>query len=214
MKIAQRHIETEKNEKQNRMETPSNGHNAPSDLQLWQEFKSGSENAFATIYNDNASRLYSYGIKLVHDQDLVKDTIQDLFVELWNTKQRLGEVKSIKSYLYKSIRRALISKASNKRNRLGFFYHLERFEETVPSQEIHLIEKQRFDEERKKLKKALGKLNPKQQEVIHLKFYSRLSYEEIAEVMSLDKKKTYNLVAYTLKLLRQYLSLSVLAFLL
>ncbi len=207
MKIAQQHIEINKGDRRTETETVSNSHGTPSDLQLWQEFKSGSEIAFATIYNDNVGRLYGYGIKLIHDKDSVKDAIQDLFVELWNARERLGDAKSIKSYLYKSIRRALISRVSSQRKKLGFFYSLEHFEETVSSQEIHLIEKQRFDEERKKLKKALIKLNAKQQEIIYLKFYGHLSYEEISEVMSLDKKGAYNLMAYTLKLLRQYLGL-------
>ncbi|MBS9462886.1 sigma-70 family RNA polymerase sigma factor [Flagellimonas sp. 389] len=187
------------------METKSNGHGKPSDLQLWQEFKSGNETAFATMYNENAGRLFNYGIKLVHEQDSVKDGIQDLFVELWNNKERLGEVKSIKSYLYRSLRRKLISQASERRKKLSFFHCFEGLEETVSSQEINLIEKQNFDEQRLKLKRAMGMLNAKQQEIIHLKFYGLLSYDEIAEIMSIDKKGAYNSIAYALKLLRQHL---------
>ena len=74
-----------------------------------------------------------------------------------------------------------------------------------PSAEFSLIEKQRFDEERKSLLKVMEKLNDKQREIIHLKYYSNFSYEEISEIMSLDKKATYNLMAHTIKLLRQHL---------
>lgn len=174
-----------------------------SDFELWQQFKEGNEAAFAQIYSANAQRLYSYGLKLVHDKDLVKDGIQDLFVEIWDTKHRLGPVRSIKAYLYKSIRRKLILRSAQKRKRFDATYELETIQETVPSIEIRLIEKQRFDDERKLVKKALGKLNKKQREIIHLKYFGNMGYDEISEIMGLDKKATYNLMAHTIKLLRQ-----------
>lgn len=177
------------------------------DLQLWQEFKSGNETAFASIYNNNIANLYHYGLSLVHDENLVKDCIQDFFVELWNSKNRLSDIKSIQPYLYKSIRRKIIGKASSTRKRQFALERIESCENMVSSAEISLFEKQRFDEERRRLKKALNALNPKQREIIYLKFYGLLSYKEISEVMSLDKKGVYNLMAYTIKLLRQHMAI-------
>lgn len=159
--------------------------------------------AFAHIYSDNAQRLYSYGLKLVNDRDMVKDSIQDLFVEIWDTKDRLGPVRSIKAYLYKSIRRKLIRQASHKRKRYNETFELETVQETVPSIEIRLIEKQRFDDEHKLVITALNKLSEKQREIIHLKYYGNMNYDEISEIMELDKKATYNLMAHTIKLLKQ-----------
>jgi len=182
-----------------------------SDLQLWEEFKAGNENAFARIYQINAPKLYSYGLKLVHDKDLVKDCIQDLFIEIWDKKDRLGRVKSIKSYLYKSIRRKILKQASNQNRLNNISCTLESINEISQSTEVSLLEKQRLDEDRKALANALNQLNNKQREIIHLKYYARLSYEDIAEVMSLDIKATYNLMAYTIKILRQNItSLSLL----
>ena len=139
----------------------------------------------------------------MNDKDLVKDCIQDLFVEIWDTKDRLGPVRSIKAYLYSSIRRKLIRRASHKRKRFNEVHGMEVVQEPVPSIEIRLIEKQRFDDERRQVVKALGKLNKKQREIIHLKYYGDLGYDEISEIMGLDKKATYNLMAHTIKLLRQ-----------
>ena len=186
---------------------PKIGAKAPSvsDTQLWKDFQSGDEAAYATIYKNNVSRLYSYGLKLVGEKDLVKDSIQDLFVELWEAKDRLSEVRSIKSYLYTSIRRKLILKKSERRRLFSQNYESVKAQETVPSSEINLIEKQQFNNEREELIKALAKLNNKQREIVYLKFYSHLSYRDISEIMSLDKKGTYNLMAHTIKLLRQYL---------
>ncbi|SEC73055.1 RNA polymerase sigma factor, sigma-70 family [Maribacter dokdonensis] len=181
-----------------------NGTYETSDFNLWQEFKKGNETAFATIYKDNVKGLYGYGVKLVSNKSLVKDTIQDLFVELWDAKENLGDVRSIKSYLFKSIRRKLISKAIKNRKRVEDISALEVVHKQMDSTEISLIEKQVFDEKRNKLFSALSKLNKKQREIIHLKFYGNLSYDEISDVMGLNKKGTYNLMAHTIKVLRQH----------
>ncbi|MBQ4913788.1 sigma-70 family RNA polymerase sigma factor [Maribacter sp. MMG018] len=177
-----------------------------SDIQLWEEFKMGDELALSKIYKNNADKLYGYGLKLVGGKEVVKDAIQDLFVELWNSKERLGEVRSIKSYLYSSIRRKLLAKVVKERK----LYSSEEMAESicgqVPSAEISLIEKQRFEEDRQELRRALAKLNDKQREIIHLKFYAHLSYDEISEIMSMDRKAIYNLMAYTIKFLKNHLS--------
>ena len=57
---------------QKNQRTNSNVNYEIGDVQLWQEFQSGSEKAYATIYKNNVSLLYSYGLKLVHNKDLVK----------------------------------------------------------------------------------------------------------------------------------------------
>jgi len=177
----------------------------PVDVQLWQDFQTGSESAFATIYEKNAGLLYSYGLKIVSDNELVKDSIQDLFIELWDAKNRISKVRSIKAYLCKSLRRKLIASASKQRKTFDKSQDLEKLNTAVFSSEVSLIEKQRFDEQRKMLNKELDGLTLKQKEIIHLKFYGRLNYNEIAEVMLLDKKATYNLMARTIKILKKCL---------
>lgn len=177
------------------------------DSQLWLEFQAGNETAYATIYNNNVSMLYGYGLKLVNDKELIKDCIQDLFVEIWNTKHKLSKVKSIKSYLFKSIRRKLISACVKKRKMTldsAVFPILKA--PTAPSVEFSLIEKQRFDQQRMKLKQALNQLTDRQKEIIHLKYHAALSYVEIAEVMSLSTKGAYKLMGRSIKFLRQHMS--------
>lgn len=184
-----------------------------SDEVLWQQFQKGSEYAFASIYKCNVARLFNYGKKLVNDDTMVQDAIQDLFVEIWDKRERLGAVKSIKSYLYKCIRRKLLLKISVKRKKLKAVPDFEGFQTATPSHEISLIEKQQFDAAQLRLQKAIATLNSKQREIIHLKFYGKLSYNEISEIMNLDKKGVYNLISRTLQQLRLHLGTDFFIFL-
>ena len=180
------------------------------DGQLWLEFQSGSEAAYAIIYKNNAPLLYKYGLKLVKDKSLIMDCIQDLFVEIWDSKQKLGRVKSIKSYLFKSIRRKLISESKKRGLESRLTQDADFNQKVNPSIEQRLIEKQRFDEQQRELKKALGKLTDRQKEIIYLKYHAQLSYGEIAEIMSINIKGAYKLMGRSIAFLREQIILILL----
>jgi len=177
------------------------------DSQLWSEFQSGSEAAYATIYRNNVFILYNYGLKFVSDKGLIKDCIQDLFVEIWDAKHRLGKVKSIKSYLFKSLRRKLVSETTFGRKTINGTTFFMSSKTAVDSIERSLVEKQEFDEQRLKLKKAINNLTDRQKEIVFLKYYALLSYNEIAEIMSLSKKGTYKLMGRSIQFLRKYMDM-------
>lgn len=72
------------------------------DAIVWEKFKSGKQAAFVYIYNTYFQMLMNIGCQLTKDKSLVKDCIQDLFIELISRRSNLGDVKSIKLYLIKS----------------------------------------------------------------------------------------------------------------
>jgi hypothetical protein len=59
-------------------------------------------------------KLYAYGIKLVPFSDFVRDQIQDLFINIWQNREGLGDVSNLKAYLFTSLRRKLFN-SKNKR---------------------------------------------------------------------------------------------------
>lgn len=177
------------------------------DVKLWREFQAGSEIAYETIYKGHVTMLYSFGLKLTKDKELVKDCIQDLFVELWKSKHRLAPVKSIKSYLFKSIRRKVIAESVKKRKNLSDNVLIKTPNYLQNScVETSLIENQNFAQQQKELKMALSMLTDRQKEIIHLKFYSLLSYVEISEVMALSIKGTYKLMGRSICQLRKFMN--------
>lgn len=130
------------------------------DLRLWHDFQEGSEIAYEAIYRNYAEALYAFGLKLTKDKELVKDCIQDLFVEIWKSKHRLASVKSIKSYLFKSIRRKVIADLVKKRKTCidNILTNIPRHLQNC-SVEASWIENQNFAQQQRNLKKALSMLS-------------------------------------------------------
>lgn len=174
-----------------------------SDSLLWQNFKSGDADAFSSIYHTYIQELYHYGSKLTADKSLVEDAIHDLFLELWNKRENLGNTNSIKYYLLKCIRRKIVKViVLHDKVEIDEDYDFE----LSPAFEEVLMQQQLEEDKILKLNDALSSLTKRQQEAVYLKFYQALSIEEISAIMSLSLKATYNLLSKAIVSLRQNMS--------
>lgn len=170
-----------------------------SDQKLWNQFLTGDPNSFKLIYERSIQDLFAYGKSFCQDEEIVRDSIQDLFVEIYSTRTKLSSTDKILPYLMVILKRTLYRKLSKKRNHLNYDqlpFILELGEEAESGNE------EAFD----LLKKALEGLTQRQREAIHLKYISGLSYEELAKVMNLNYQTSRNLIFRAIQKLRVVLS--------
>src|SRR5689334_20166503 len=78
--------------------------NTQFDDETWRSFKNGDKTAFSVLYRFHVGALLNYGSKISSDRALIEDSIQDLFYELWNSRRRISDPTSVKSYLFKALR--------------------------------------------------------------------------------------------------------------
>lgn len=175
-----------------------------SDCELWRTFKAGDKTAFAQIYEQHAATLYNYGRHISPDEPLVKDCIQELFVELWNHRNNLGETDSIKFYLFKSLRRKIIYEAKRKSRFVSTDMHQplsEAITVSLPYEFPH-VETHLGKVHQQKLLHALEALPKRQREVIHLLFFDNLTRDEVASLMDIDLNSIYTLTWKALQTLK------------
>ncbi|WP_020529144.1 RNA polymerase sigma factor [Flexithrix dorotheae] len=180
------------------------------DLKVWQSFKKGDNQAFAYIYQQHIDILSNYGFRFSQDQDLIKDAIHDMFIDLWKNKKNLSDTPLIKSYLLKAFRRNLTKKLIKKKKIVNHEDFLEAQEfELELSPEIKLIEAETLVGRSLKLEEELNKLPPRQKESVFLRFYGNLSYDEISEVMGINHQSVYNLISKALDALKSNVSFTM-----
>jgi RNA polymerase sigma factor (sigma-70 family) len=165
---------------------------------LWQKIQKGDKEALFMLYDDLYFHLVRYGLSVHADSDLVKDCIGQLFLKLWDKHARLKDVENVQSYLFTSLRRVILDclQAENKRR------NLHTAEDKVASYEEILIAREKDEEMKRNLGFALQSLSPKQIELVRLRFFENLSYEEIASASSQSVKTSYNTIYEALKVLR------------
>lgn len=189
--------------------TPDKDLQAEQEIILWRDFRKGDRAAYAAIYKKYFLVLYQYGKKVSNDHELVKDTIQDLFIKLWNNRENLQETTSVKYYLLASFKRKLLDTFRSPQAKVEI--NTELLE-----QDLFVVEDMEEDMQSKKedVLQALNRLSSHQQKLLQLKFYKNLSNQEIAQEMGITIQSVYNAVFKTLKSLRNQLSILITAFLL
>lgn len=173
------------------------------DESIWKRFQDGDERALTDIYEAYADALYSYGLRLTNDDSLVKDCIQEVFIQLIDRRKALILSSCIPVYLFKSFRNKLVEelRSSNRRQDILKLLYKEKTAEGHAEQS--LID----DEERQAIQKdiqmAMDRLTDRQKEVIYLKYNKDFDCQEIAELLGIDKASVSTLLYRSIKIMRK-----------
>jgi RNA polymerase sigma factor (sigma-70 family) len=145
--------------------------------------------------------LHHYASKFTRDDGLVRDCIQEVFINLWERRRTAAAILSPRPYLLRAVKNKIL-KALYKKDRYPFDLpdEYDFFQEFNIEQII--IEKQLSEEKAQKLRQALSTLSKRQHEVIYLKFYQHLDHGQIAEQMDISRQSVYNLLHESLQKLR------------
>ncbi|WP_162800067.1 RNA polymerase sigma factor [Pedobacter jeongneungensis] len=176
------------------------------DYNLWQKLLSGDRLALNIIYERNLSPLYQYGMRMLQDEDAVRDCLHNLFVKIWVNHKTLKPTDNIKYYLISAFRNTII----NYKTQESKFQKVDIRDNEVFdlkfTVEAEYIKKEEQNKKILQLSEAMNKLTPRQKEIIYLRYFEEIDYDEIAEIMDLSKKGAYKLSARALEALREILN--------
>ncbi len=162
--------------------------------ELWFRFKNGDEQALNELARMRYRLLFNYATRFTKDTELIKDCIQDLFLELWYRRTGLVSNPYVTVYLVKSLRNNLLRKIkinSRVADSADFSEACERLTDNLTVETI-MISDEAMSEKEAGIRLAISKLPKRQQEVVFLKFYEGMSNDEIAEVMEVERQSVSN----------------------
>jgi len=173
------------------------------DTHIWNSFINGSEVSFRQLLENHSKSLYHYGSRYTADSELVKDCIQELFIGLWNSRDRLSAEVNPRAYLMASLRRGLHRKMQSREKYLkyGSEFMSDHFDFQI-SIEQSLIDKESTLLLSRRMAALVDGLPRRQKEVVYLKFFQNLGRDEIANIMGNSPQTVSNLLQMALKKLR------------
>lgn len=71
---------------------------------LWENFRGGQSNSFRSLFEYFYSSLCEYAFQIVKNKMDAEDIVLDLFIFIWKNVDRIKVDKSIRSYLFTSVR--------------------------------------------------------------------------------------------------------------
>ncbi len=173
---------------------------------VWKKFLGGDKEAFAEIYNAYVDDLFRYGTKISADVELVKDAIQEIFLDLFLSRENHREQPaSLQFYLILALKRNLIRKLKkNRKNEHRNILESDFFEAQYSFEE-ELIREESDHEVQKKVSEAIGQLPPKQKEAIYLRYNQELEYDQIATLLDISIESVRKQVYRAIKSIRDCL---------
>jgi RNA polymerase sigma factor (sigma-70 family) len=172
----------------------------------WDKMRSGDRQAFFALYKNIYFHLVRFGLKLHADDELVKDCITQLFLKLWDKHESLPPVTNVQAYFFTALKRNILDQIqSQSRRQAADVKFTSKVGISELSYEDMIIQVQQDEELKTKLRAAMQQLTNRQSELVRLKFFEGLSYDEIATTTNQTVKTAYNTVYDAVKQLRKFL---------
>jgi RNA polymerase sigma-70 factor (family 1) len=161
--------------------------------------RTGDELAFSSIYRHYYPFVISKVQRLLHSPDLSEDVTQEIFIKLWEAREKLGDVKSFAAYLTTVARNHTINvlkaAARNEAGITEIVRHLNKSQATTED-EVLSNEYVAF------YKRKLGELPRRSREVFLMCRDESKSYEEVAAALGISRDAVKSRMVHAMKFLR------------
>lgn len=163
--------------------------------------------AFGLLYEAYFEALCNFTFLLTNDRELATDIVSDLFADLWHKAGKIRVKTSLKSYLYRSTRNAVIShyrknKPVTRLDQEAGFVLENPIDHVLENNPETLLLKKEFNS---RIRALLENLPPKSAMVLRLKKLDGLSYREISEILGISERTVENHIAAAIRKLRDLL---------
>lgn len=168
--------------------------------EIIQRLKNDDKKALTLIYTAFWKPLFLSSYNLLKNKELCEEIVQDVFVDLWNNRNKIQIKISLNSYLYACTRYKVFNQFRKQKVRAELYENLERrFQYATP--ETKIMHKELVAH----IETVVKKLPKKCQNVYRLSRHEQLSHKEIANQLSISTKTVENHISFALKALSRAL---------
>jgi RNA polymerase sigma factor (sigma-70 family) len=174
--------------------------NINTDLLITQ-LRQGNEQAFTSLYDMFASHIYRNILRLVKDEEIAQEILQDLFLKVWEIREKIKVEGSFKSFLHKVAANMVYMhfRQVSKNERL-----IEKLiassVEYVTNDEDNAIPEASYD----LLQKAIESLPAKRKQIYILCKLEGKSYEEVSKELGISTSTISDSIVKANKAVKQY----------
>lgn len=171
-----------------------------SEQQTIQELVSGNIAMYETVYKNYFKPLYVYAFTMLKDETHAEEIVQNLFLKIWERKEKINIETSLKAYLYKAVYFDCLNYIKHQKVKTNYEIHATHVMKNVKSElASHKVMYRNLEE---KLRTALNELPEQCRTVFQLSRFEELKYREIAERLNISEKTVESHMSKALKQMR------------
>jgi RNA polymerase sigma-70 factor (family 1) len=177
------------------------------DRALLAQMRAGESHAIALLFERYYDALCAFATTFTKSLPAAEEVVEDLFLHLWTSRERLEVRDSVKSYLYAAVRNRALNWSRRERtsqrwiDRAHVDDGLPGMGAPPPSADEELYSA----ELRQAVAEAIDRLPPRCRQVFLLHRQHQLTYIEIGIALEISPRTVENLIARALRHLRQHL---------
>lgn len=169
---------------------------AITDKELFERIRKGDKTAFQTLFDRYYKLLLGTAINILKDVDSAKDAVQEVYIQIWKSREQINFTSSIENYL----KRSVINRSLNQiKARQKFDGEPVEENHSTSSSVSDQIE---ADELEKIVEKTIDTLPERCRLVYILRRQEDLSLKEIGEKLNISSKTVENQLTKALKILK------------
>jgi RNA polymerase sigma-70 factor (ECF subfamily) len=156
----------------------------------------GDQAAFGALASGASDRLYAVAYRILRDQYLAEDALQQTLISIWNELPRLRDVERFDAWSYRLIVRASLAEARRERKVPSMPLLPGDADRSVAPDEFRVVA------DRDQLERGFRQLTAEQRAILVLQHFAGLSLAEIAEVLGIPVGTAGSRLHYASRALR------------
>ncbi len=166
------------------------------------DLRKGDKQALDEIYKFFYPKLYVFAKSFLKVEDDINDILQDVFVKLWLSREKIGKVETFNSYLFTIAKNAIVSYFREKSKDQKFE---ARVKEILVSAENEYNDELEYKDLKQNLESIIDQLPDKRKQIFKLSREEGLSNKEIAEKLDISVKTVEDHMRHALRFIRKHL---------
>ena len=144
-----------------------------------------SRSLFDTQIMPVTDKMYRYAYSILKNKDTAHDVVQECLIKIWKNKMKLSEIRNIDSWVMRITRNQCYDWV--KVNRFSLQTDIDVLRDDIAQLEpVGTDEGAVIDDQLNWLQQIVDSLPQKQKEVYHLREIEEMTYQDIAEILSLS----------------------------
>lgn len=170
---------------------------------LIQEIKAGNTRAFAQVFQHYYKDIVLFAASwLPKKEEACEDIVQEVFVNIWDNRNKLPELDSLKSYLLKAVQNRCLNYLRHMQIKSKY---LELNSLTTAQMSRETEEYILYSELKHQLQNTLIHLSPLQRQCFEMNRLKGLKQAQIAEELGIPLRTVEQKIAEALKILKKHL---------
>jgi RNA polymerase sigma-70 factor (ECF subfamily) len=146
--------------------------------------------AFDKIYFEYHPRLQKFAHSLLKSETDTEEVVQEVFVRIWENREKLKSFGSFESYLFSIAYNAIISILRKRAKDARYVEYIKSVQ--IETDDSALYENPDWNEIEEKINHLIEKMPDRQKEVFKMRHFQGLSYKGIADTLGLSVNTVEN----------------------